>query len=58
MEENESIILGTKRKPEDNADLLEVMPIGAGSEVGRSCVVLKFKGKTVMVITVFITNPN
>lgn len=24
------------------------MPLGAGSEVGRSCIVLKFKGKTVL----------
>lgn len=42
------------------SDLLEIMPIGnpfhllikiaqgAGNEVGRSCVVMKYKGKTVM----------
>eukprot|EP01105_Mastigella_eilhardi_P026445 TRINITY_DN7671_c0_g1_i1.p1 TRINITY_DN7671_c0_g1~~TRINITY_DN7671_c0_g1_i1.p1 ORF type:complete len:723 (-),score=182.93 TRINITY_DN7671_c0_g1_i1:70-2238(-) len=29
-------------------DTLEIMPLGAGNEVGRSCVLLKFKGKTVM----------
>jgi len=28
---------------------LEVIPLGAGQEVGRSCVVVRFKGKTVMV---------
>lgn len=30
-------------------DVLEVIPLGAGQEVGRSCVVVRFKGKTVMV---------
>jgi Cft2 family RNA processing exonuclease len=29
-------------------DTLSVIPLGAGSEVGRSCVVLKFKKKTVL----------
>ncbi|GAM22951.1 hypothetical protein SAMD00019534_061260, partial [Acytostelium subglobosum LB1] len=29
-------------------DLLEIMPIGAGNEVGRSCVLMKYKGKTIM----------
>lgn len=33
----------------DEADLMEVTPLGAGSEVGRSCHVLKYKGKTVLV---------
>ncbi|KAF8974969.1 hypothetical protein BGZ52_009412, partial [Haplosporangium bisporale] len=32
----------------DEADLMEVTPLGAGSEVGRSCHVLKYKGKTVL----------
>ena len=27
---------------------LEVVPLGSGNEVGRSCIVLKFRGKTVM----------
>jgi cleavage and polyadenylation specificity factor subunit 3 len=46
--------MASKRKPDlpadasDN-DLLEIMPIGAGSEVGRSCIILKYKGKTIMV---------
>lgn len=42
-----------KRKAElpvgDINDLMEVTPLGAGSEVGRSCHVLKYKGKTVLV---------
>lgn len=41
-----------KRKIEvvtDDEDLLQITPLGAGNEVGRSCIVLKFKGKTVMV---------
>ncbi|KAK4532769.1 hypothetical protein CCYA_CCYA13G3626 [Cyanidiococcus yangmingshanensis] len=29
-------------------DTLSVIPLGAGSEVGRSCVVLKFKKKTIL----------
>eukprot|EP01116_Phalansterium_solitarium_P022031 TRINITY_DN7121_c0_g1_i1.p1 TRINITY_DN7121_c0_g1~~TRINITY_DN7121_c0_g1_i1.p1 ORF type:complete len:708 (-),score=188.83 TRINITY_DN7121_c0_g1_i1:377-2500(-) len=40
-----------KRKIETSqgsVDVLEVMPIGAGNEVGRSCVLMRFKGKTVM----------
>lgn len=32
-----------------SGDSLEIMPIGAGNEVGRSCVILKYKGKVVMV---------
>ncbi|ELR16902.1 putative cleavage and polyadenylation specificity factor, putative [Acanthamoeba castellanii str. Neff] len=33
---------------EEEGDILEIMPIGAGSEVGRSCILLKFKGKHIM----------
>lgn len=33
----------------DEGDLMELMPLGAGQEVGRSCMCLKYKGKTVMV---------
>lgn len=47
-----------KRKAElpvgDINDLMEVTPLGAGSEVGRSCHVLKYKGKTVLVHTIFL----
>ena len=28
---------------------MEIMPLGAGNEVGRSCIILKFRGKTIMV---------
>ncbi|KAG0034840.1 Cleavage and polyadenylation specificity factor subunit 3 [Podila clonocystis] len=44
----------------DEADLMEVTPLGAGSEVGRSCHVLKYKGKTVLTSfkgRVFMTHP-
>lgn len=30
-------------------DVMEILPIGGGQEVGRSCVLLKFKGKQIMV---------
>lgn len=39
MEAVEHIIQGEK---------LQIIPLGAGNEVGRSCIVLKFRGKTVM----------
>lgn len=45
---------GVKRKAEDqvtiegDTETLEIMPLGAGNEVGRSCVLMKFKGKTIM----------
>ena len=29
-------------------DTLEVTPLGAGSEVGRSCILLSYKGKNVL----------
>jgi glyoxylase-like metal-dependent hydrolase (beta-lactamase superfamily II) len=29
-------------------DTLEVMPLGGGAEVGRSCILLRFKGKQVL----------
>jgi hypothetical protein len=32
--------------PDD--DTLEIMPLGAGSEVGRSCILASYKGKKVM----------
>lgn len=34
--------------PEDVHDKLEVMPLGAGNEVGRSCIYMSFKGKNVL----------
>lgn len=32
----------------DERHVMRIMPLGAGNEVGRSCIVLKFKGKTIM----------
>ncbi|CAI5958358.1 unnamed protein product [Closterium sp. NIES-64] len=34
---------------EDAHDKLELMPLGAGNEVGRSCVFMSYKGKNVLV---------
>ncbi len=33
-----------------DGDVLELTPLGAGNEVGRSCILLEFKGKKVMVM--------
>ncbi|KAG5683095.1 hypothetical protein PVAND_012398 [Polypedilum vanderplanki] len=45
--------MSTKRKPEnqvpaEESDLLLIRPLGAGQEVGRSCIMLEFKGKKIM----------
>ncbi|CAM9175745.1 unnamed protein product [Chrysoparadoxa australica] len=32
----------------DEAEVMTVMPLGAGNEVGRSCIVVKYMGKTIM----------
>ncbi|EGC30185.1 hypothetical protein DICPUDRAFT_158104 [Dictyostelium purpureum] len=32
----------------EDDDILEITPIGSGNEVGRSCVLLKYKGKKIM----------
>jgi cleavage and polyadenylation specificity factor subunit 3 len=50
-EENE--VKNRKRKatidiPVGETDVLEIMPLGAGNEVGRSCLLMTFKGKTIM----------
>lgn len=34
-------VLGSER--------MKITPLGAGSEVGRSCIIVEFKGKTIMV---------
>lgn len=40
---------GAKRSyPFQGDETLEFIPLGAGNEVGRSCCLLKFKGKTIM----------
>jgi hypothetical protein len=48
--------MGSKRPPQGEkldaataGDLMELTPLGAGQEVGRSCLYLTFKGKTIMV---------
>ncbi|XP_065901282.1 cleavage and polyadenylation specificity factor subunit 3-like [Dysidea avara] len=45
--------MATKRRasggePSEESDLLTIRPLGAGQEVGRSCVMLEFKGKKIM----------
>lgn len=43
--------MAKRRLAEEAADerhVMRIMPLGAGNEVGRSCIVLKFKGKTIM----------
>ncbi|KAI5745022.1 hypothetical protein M8J76_007479 [Diaphorina citri] len=45
--------MATKRKsefqvPSDEDDLLSIRPLGAGQEVGRSCIMLEFKNKSIM----------
>lgn len=34
--------------PPEETDLLVIKPLGAGQEVGRSCIILEFKGKRIM----------
>jgi hypothetical protein len=49
---------GHKRRAPDEQprfERLEITPHGAGNEVGRSCLVLRFKGKTIMVGRVCLT---
>lgn len=36
------------QKIDVNGEVLEVTPLGSGSEVGRSCVVMRFRGKNIM----------
>ena len=51
---------GSKRPAEQAVgnpeDLLTIQPLGSGQEVGRSCHVLKYKNKTVMVRLVHFHN--
>jgi predicted metal-dependent RNase len=35
--------------PIDENDVMKITPIGSGNEVGRSAVLVEFKGKTVLV---------
>jgi cleavage and polyadenylation specificity factor subunit 3 len=53
---------GIKRKAEmeipitDENDLLKITPLGAGNEVGRSSILLEYKGKTILVSFIFFIN--
>lgn len=47
-------LAGDKRKADGGPagspeDRLTLQPLGAGQEVGRSCHILKYKGRTIMV---------
>lgn len=33
---------------DEDHEIMRIMPIGAGNEVGRSCIILKYMGKTIM----------
>ena len=37
-----------------SSEPLKITPLGAGSEVGRSCIMLYYKGKTIMVIVYIV----
>ncbi|XP_059046660.1 cleavage and polyadenylation specificity factor 73-like [Achroia grisella] len=39
---------GTDPVPFEESDQLTIRPLGAGQEVGRSCIMLEFKGKKIM----------
>ncbi|XP_047997054.1 cleavage and polyadenylation specificity factor 73 [Leguminivora glycinivorella] len=39
---------GTDPGPLEESDQLTIRPLGAGQEVGRSCIMLEFKGKKIM----------
>lgn len=51
-----SIILDSSepRKVYIESDVMEITPCGAGREVGRSCILLKFKGKSIIVTQSFV----
>ena len=40
--------LNTPKKIDINGENLEILPIGAGCEVGRSCIILTFQNKKIM----------
>ena len=43
MVQGAGVIRDKRKEPEPGEhDLVEVMPLGAGQEVGRSCVILKY----------------
>lgn len=45
-------------EPVDPSDELMFLCLGGGNEVGRSCHIIQYKGKTVMVSPVDIDNPD
>lgn len=44
--------LSTSLDPSNGEDMeqdeMTIMPLGGGQEVGRSCIILKYRGRTVM----------
>jgi hypothetical protein len=42
--------------PGEESDLLVIRPLGAGQEVGRSCIMLEFKGENEIVENVICLN--
>lgn len=43
-----SVAFSRQQGVEDDQETMRIMPIGAGNEVGRSCIILKYMGKTIM----------
>lgn len=39
---------------EKTSSILTIMPLGAGKEVGRSCVLMQYEGKQIMVKSIGI----
>ena len=37
-----------------DGEVLEIIPLGGGREVGRSCILVRFKGKLIMVSLKFL----
>jgi cleavage and polyadenylation specificity factor subunit 3 len=51
MESRDELVLGDERVSEGVAageEEMTIMPLGGGQEVGRSCILLKYRGRTVM----------
>lgn len=38
---------------DEKEDELIIVPLGSGCEVGRSCILMKFKGKKIMVANIY-----
>jgi cleavage and polyadenylation specificity factor subunit 3 len=37
-----------QQKEKDEVDVVQIIPLGAGQEVGRSCIIVRYLGKTIM----------